>query len=45
MQLHIRIPAPSGEALKAARTAAGLSQVEAVTLMGYAVQRGSRGVA
>lgn len=35
--------APSGDALKAARVAAGLSQVEAAQLMGYPVQPGSRG--
>lgn len=40
---HLDMPAPSGEALKAARIAAGLSQVEAATLMGYPVQSGSRG--
>lgn len=37
------MPSPSGEALKAARLAAGLSQVEAAELMGYPVQAGSRG--
>jgi hypothetical protein len=35
--------APTGDVLKAARMAAGLSQVEAATLMGYPVQAGSRG--
>lgn len=40
---QLDMPAPSGEALKAARMAAGLSQVEAATLMGYPVQSGSRG--
>ncbi|RFO94720.1 XRE family transcriptional regulator [Rhodoferax lacus] len=40
---QLDLPAPSGEALKAARMAAGLSQVEAATLMGYPVQAGSRG--
>ena len=37
------MPAPSGENLKAARVAAGLSQVQAAELMGYALQVGSRG--
>ena len=37
------MPSPSGDALKAARLAAGLSQVEAAQLMGYPVQAGSRG--
>jgi hypothetical protein len=37
------MPAPTGDMLKAARVAAGLSQVEAATLMGYPVQAGSRG--
>lgn len=37
------MPSPSGEALKQARMAAGLSQVEAAALMGYPVQAGSRG--
>ena len=39
----IDMPSPSGDELKAARLAAGLSQVEAATLMGYPVQAGSRG--
>ncbi|OGB33605.1 MAG: transcriptional regulator [Burkholderiales bacterium RIFCSPLOWO2_12_FULL_61_40] len=39
----MEMPAPSGDALKAARVAAGLSQVEAAQLMGYPVQAGSRG--
>ena len=34
---------PSGEELKSARLNAGLSQIEAATLMGYPVQPGSRG--
>jgi len=34
---------PSGDTLKEARLAAGLSQVEAAELMGYPVQPGSRG--
>jgi hypothetical protein len=37
------MPSPSGDELKAARMAAGLSQVEAAQLMGYPVQAGSRG--
>jgi hypothetical protein len=37
------MPTPGGDALKSARLAAGLSQVEAATLMGYPVQAGSRG--
>ena len=40
---HLDMPSPTGEELKAARVAAGLSQVEAATLMGYPVQAGSRG--
>ncbi len=39
----IPMPSPSGQQLKAARLAAGLSQVEAAELMGYPVQAGSRG--
>lgn len=39
----IPMPSPSGQQLKAARVAAGLSQVEAAELMGYPVQAGSRG--
>jgi hypothetical protein len=37
------MPSPTGDALKAARLTAGLSQVEAAALMGYPVQAGSRG--
>ena len=37
------MPSPSGEELKAARLAAGLSQVQAAELMGYSTQQGSRG--
>lgn len=37
------LPSPSGDTLKAARMAAGLSQVQAASLMGYPVQSGSRG--
>ncbi len=40
---QLSMPSPSGDALKAARVAAGLSQVEAAQLMGYPVQPGSRG--
>ena len=40
---RIKLPIPSGFTLKAARLAAGLSQVEAAELMGYPVQAGSRG--
>jgi hypothetical protein len=40
---RINLPIPSGFTLKAARLAAGLSQVEAAELMGYPVQAGSRG--
>jgi len=43
MPTHLPMPAPNGEELKAARIMAGLSQVEAATLMGYPVQSGSRG--
>lgn len=39
----LHMPSPSGDELKAARVAAGLSQVEAAHLMGYPVQAGSRG--
>ena len=37
------MPSPTGEQLKAARIAVGLSQIEAAALMGYPVQAGSRG--
>ena len=37
------LPSPTGEQLKAARLAVGLSQIEAAALMGYPVQAGSRG--
>lgn len=37
------MPAPTASELKAARIAAGLSQVQAAELMGYPVQQGSRG--
>lgn len=39
----LEMPSPDANALKAARLAAGLSQVEAAQLMGYPVQAGSRG--
>ena len=41
--LALPMPVPTGEQLKAARTAAGLSQAEAAQLMGYPLQTGSRG--
>ena len=41
--LSIAMPVPTGEQLKAARTAAGLSQAQAAELMGYPLQTGSRG--
>ena len=41
--MRLDMPAPSGENLKAARMAAGLSQVQAAELMGYSLQAGSRG--
>ena len=41
--ITLKLPVPTGEELKAARLAAGLSQVEAAALMGYPVQPGSRG--
>lgn len=40
---RLDMPIPSGENLKAARMAAGLSQVQAAELMGYSLQVGSRG--
>ena len=43
VRMHMEMPSPSGEALKAARLNTGLSQVEAAALMGYPVQTGSRG--
>jgi hypothetical protein len=43
MTLHLPLPIPSGDELKAARIKVGLSQVEAAALMGYPVQSGSRG--
>jgi hypothetical protein len=41
--MHIEMPCPSGDELKAARTKAGLDQLAAANLMGYPVQSGSRG--
>lgn len=41
--IHLPMPIPSGEQLKAARVAAGLSQAQAAELMGYPLQTGSRG--
>ncbi|MBB6561815.1 hypothetical protein HNP48_004509 [Acidovorax soli] len=41
--IALNMPVPSGEQLKAARTAAGLSQAQAAELMGYPLQTGSRG--
>jgi hypothetical protein len=43
MDLCIQMPAPSGDQLKAARIRMGLIQVQAVALMGYPVQSGTRG--
>ena len=37
------MPTPTGDQLKAARIAAGLSQAQAAELMGYPLQTGSRG--
>lgn len=39
----LSMPVPTGEQLKAARVAAGLSQAQAAELMGYPLQTGSRG--
>lgn len=39
----LELLSPSGSELKAARLAAGLSQVKAAELMAYPVQAGSRG--
>ncbi|MDZ7935585.1 MAG: helix-turn-helix transcriptional regulator [Emticicia sp.] len=41
--IALNMPIPSGDQLKAARTAAGLSQAQAAQLMGYPLQTGSRG--
>lgn len=40
---RLDMPIPSGDQLKAARLAAGLSQAQAAELMGYSLQSGSRG--
>ncbi len=42
--LQMALPSPSGDALKAARLAAGLNQAQAAELLGFALQTGSRGV-
>ncbi len=39
----LHMPVPTGDQLKAARMAAGLSQAQAAELMGYPLQTGSRG--
>ena len=41
--LALDMPIPTGDQLKAARVAAGLSQAQAAELMGYPLQTGSRG--
>ena len=41
--LTLAMPTPTGDQLKAARMAAGLSQAQAAELMGYPLQTGSRG--
>ena len=41
--MALAMPVPTGEQLKAARVAAGLSQTQAAELMGYPLQTGSRG--
>ncbi|EER60742.1 hypothetical protein AcdelDRAFT_1678 [Acidovorax delafieldii 2AN] len=41
--LSLQMPIPTGDQLKAARMAAGLSQAQAAELMGYPLQTGSRG--
>ena len=41
--LPLNMPIPTGDQLKAARVAAGLSQAQAAELMGYPLQTGSRG--
>ena len=43
ISMHMHMPIPTGEELKAARVAAGLSQAQAAELMGYSLQTGSRG--
>ncbi|MDY0107571.1 MAG: helix-turn-helix transcriptional regulator [Giesbergeria sp.] len=41
--IALNMPIPTGDQLKAARVAAGLSQAQAAELMGYPLQTGSRG--
>jgi hypothetical protein len=41
--IQLDMPIPTGDQLKAARMAAGLSQAQAAELMGYPLQTGSRG--
>ena len=41
--IPLNMPIPTGDELKAARIAAGLSQAQAAELMGYPLQTGSRG--
>jgi hypothetical protein len=41
--MPLNMPVPTGDQLKAARVAAGLSQAQAAELMGYPLQTGSRG--
>ena len=41
--IRLDMPVPLGDEPRAARLAAGLSQVQAAELMGYALQEGSRG--
>lgn len=41
--IALSMPEPTGEQLKSARMAAGLSQAQAAELMGYPLQIGSRG--
>ena len=41
--IALDLPTPTGDQLKAARVAAGLSQAQAAALMGYPLQTGSRG--
>jgi hypothetical protein len=43
LPIQLDMPAPNGAELKAARIAAGLSQAQAASLMGYSLQTGSRG--
>jgi len=43
LPLALDMPTPTGDQLKAARVAAGLSQAQAAELMGYPLQTGSRG--